>query len=354
MVLLSAGFISLHSASSFAETDTAKNAQKLKFAMYLGPQAAESKTIEEWGQLVAKESNGHITVQQFTSGALMPVKDVLDGVAQGRADLGGTGPSYNPAQLPLSTIVSIPFLAPNAEAQSLAFQELYEKNDDFRAEWEKNGVHVLMFFPQPPSVLGTGFPITQLSDLKGKRIRALGYAAQAVSAIGATPVSIAGPDTFEAMQHSVIDGYISIPFEGLKSYGLDRVTKYITEPGIGGYFMFVSIMNLKKWRALSEADREAITRATKEAQRTIAPRNLAATGAEVCKTVKSKDTKISALDDKEISKWKKEVGSQFKTDWLKTQKNKDQAEKFYNEYVATVAKIAQSSHYVSSVDKCMQ
>jgi len=338
--------------SSSAQKSTA--AKKLKFAMYLGPQAAESKTNNEWGKLVAKATGGRITVQQFTSGALMPIGEVLSGVAQKRADIGATGPSYNPAELPLSTIVSIPFLAPNAEAQSLAFQELYQTNKAFRSEWERNGVHVLFFYPQPPSILGTETPVKTLGDLKGKRIRALGYAAQAIAAIGATPVSIAGPDTFDAMQHHVIDGYISIPFEGLRSYGLDRVTKYITNPGVGGYFMFAAIMNLEEWNALSKTDQEAIAHVSQRVQQEIAPRNLAETGEAVCKIVKNKGTVITALPADQVDKWKKKVESQFKADWLSTQKDKEQADQFYQAYVATVKKITANNHYVASVDKCMK
>src|SRR5215208_2810822 len=153
----------------------AQQTYNLKLASYIGKGAAQSKAIEWWADEVEKRSNGRVKIRIFYQGALLPAADIMRGIAEGRADLGYMANAYHPAELPLSSVVGVPFITSNAEAQMRTFQHLYENNEAFRSEWEKQGLHVLFFHPLSENIVGMREPVKSVADFKGKSIRGLGY-----------------------------------------------------------------------------------------------------------------------------------------------------------------------------------
>jgi TRAP-type C4-dicarboxylate transport system substrate-binding protein len=89
-----------------------------------------------------------------------------------------------------------------------------------------------------------------MEDLKGMTLRGLGFIAEVVSALRATPRPIPTPEAYEAMQKKVIDG-LMIPMETMRAFRFAEVAKYVTECwGIGQVYTFYLVMNKDSWNKL--------------------------------------------------------------------------------------------------------
>lgn len=216
-----------------------------------------SRAIVRWADSIANETEGRVTVEVFYSASLLPAADLLPGIMDGRADAGYVVDTMFPDLLPLTNSSSIPFDRLNGVAQAMAYHEVYNTNEDYKAEFEKLGVHVLHFYPMGQTIIGSAEEIATLDDLKGKDLRCLGYICDALQGVGANPVAIASNEIYEAMDRDTIDGWSGYPYMDVIATQLQEVTPYMTDPGIGQYVQAVMPINQKTWDSISAMARSA-------------------------------------------------------------------------------------------------
>ena len=95
-------------------------------------------------------------------------------------------------------------------------------------------------------------------DLTGMKIRITPVYRAFFKAMGADLIQTKPTDVFTALERGTIDGY-GWPIWDIKSFGWDKVTKYRVDPG----FYVVSsavIINLDKWRSLTAAQQDFLTK----------------------------------------------------------------------------------------------
>jgi TRAP-type transport system periplasmic protein len=136
-----------------------------------------------------------------------------------------------------------------------------------RAQFEKVGLHVF------EKVLDNGFrnittgakPINAPEDLKGLKIRVPGNQLWVTmfNALGAAPTPINFGELYAALQTRIVDGQEN-PLALISSSKLYEVQKYIALTGHiwDGHYIFT---NGKKWTAMPEEVRAAITKGLTEA-----------------------------------------------------------------------------------------
>lgn len=73
--------------------------------------------------------------------------------------------------------------------------------------------------------------ISNFDDLKGKTIRVMPLYAPFIKATGASPITMAPPELYTALQRKVVDGYIWLEFGSVTS-GWNEVVNYMTTPVI--------------------------------------------------------------------------------------------------------------------------
>ena len=317
-----------------------------------GPKTtAQLKAALAWMDTVQTKSNGNVKFEVFDSGTLLKDTDMLPGIASGRADIGYIASGYFPGQLPLSSVVGIPFLTSNPEAQSRAFQELYDTDKAYHDEWEKQGVHVLHFFPATSAVLGTKVPVNSIKELAGKKIRGIGYVNMALEAAGANPVAIPIADLYESLQRGVVEGYSGIAFEVFTSFGLQEVAKYTADTGLGNYILAASIMNLQTWNSLPDDMKKLLTETSAE-NLPKAMEILEQTESGACDKLLAAGGKASVFSDDTVAEWKTLIGSRIKDDWLK--KVGAGGEDLFNTYTGLLKKYEAQSSYQTGIRKCAQ
>lgn len=334
---------------------TAADAQqtyRFRFASYIGKAAAQSQATEWWAQEIDGRSSGRIKIQFFYQASLLPAADTLRGIAEKRADLGYMANAYHPAELPLSSVVGIPFMTSNADAQARTFAELYRRNAAFRQEWEKQGVHVLLFHPLSENILGMREPVRDVAGLKGKRIRGLGYINQVLSIIGANPVAIAAPEVYEALQRRTIDGYSGYAFEVVTALKLNEVAPYTIGTGTGNYVFAATPIALSTWNSMP-ADLKTIMTEVSDQYVDKFVEFLTKAEDDVCAAIKKSGGTVTVFPDQEIDKMKAQIGDQIQKLWTKdTAARGAAAEPFLADYLATLRKYEARSKYVSGVKRC--
>lgn len=338
--------------AAFAGQAHAQEKFDLQFASYIGDGAAQSRAQEWWASEIEKRSGGRVNIEFFYRGSLLGATDILQGVADGRASMGYVANAYHPAELPLSSVVGVPFVTSNAEAQMRTFQELYERNEAFRNEWQSRGVHVLFFNPLSENIVGMREEVAGLNDLKGKSIRGLGYINNVLDAVGANPVALPAPEIYEALLRGTLDGYSGFAFEVVTALKLQEVAPFTIATGTGNYVFAATPITKSLWDSFPDDIKQVFNEVSAEYMDKVIE-FLTATEDEVCKTIKDSGGSVSVLPEADIERIRAAVGDSISNKWIEetTARGADAAA-FFEDYTKTLEKYEQQASYVSGVKRC--
>ena len=224
-----------------------------------------SKMLELFAAEAKKNSNGAVDVQIFGAEQAFKAAENHPAVARGSIEAalsvnqqwGNTIPEMNAPIIPY-LFVDLEQIKkfPGSPAAKL-----------LEAKLEQRGVHNIAWFYITRQAIFTSQkkPIVALDDFKGIKIRGFNALADhALTAVGASPSALAGPEVYQALQTGVLDaGLTDISAAYSRKYY--EVQKYGTvAPYISVYFhMYV---NPTWWKNLSDANRRAIEAAAKTAE----------------------------------------------------------------------------------------
>ena len=222
--------------------------------MAWGPTHAE----KPWIKQVEEATKGRVKIEVFYSQTLVKGPDTWNAVKNGVVDIGWCMHGYWPDMTPLSDIITLPALPlKSAEQGSGVFWKLYEKFPAVQREFKD--VHLLLAGVADPRLLiTTKKQIKTTDDIKGMKLRILGGPpTEQMKALGAVPLLMPMPDSYQALDKGVIDG-MDISWEGILSFRLYEVVKYYTfAPLTTSYHTIV--MNKQKWDSLPKDIQAAIS-----------------------------------------------------------------------------------------------
>jgi TRAP-type C4-dicarboxylate transport system substrate-binding protein len=279
----------------------------------LGP-ANQTGVGIQWFIDELAEGSGAVEVQPFWEGSLLSATDILQGVSDGRADIGFVAVTYHPSQLPLSQFSTIPFVANDASAIERAFNEVYATNKDFRAEYENQGVKALTFVGIPAAVVGGREPLPNVDSLKGKKIRATGYTADVFTAAGSNVVALSGTEIYESLQRGLLDGYSSVNFSTSVDLSLQEVAPNIVDAGLGVYGIGVLVINSNVWNGLSEDERTRLNEVSADWNANYAKIS-ADLAAEACTSLTKAGVKVNVWPNEEMDKLRDLMGESADAQW---------------------------------------
>jgi TRAP-type C4-dicarboxylate transport system substrate-binding protein len=221
--------------------------------------STERYYVMPFSDWIKRESKGKLKLEYFPSGVLAKAPEMFDAVSAGLVDVAlGIG-AYS-TKIPEGALeTGLPFLP-------LTLKEIFDLYSEhgvvelLRETYSKYNVYYVNSVPSMEYRLLTRFPVTSLEDIKGKKIRATGFLAKAIKAVGGTPASIAGKEIYMAAQRGVVDG-IAYPLWALERYKFKEVTKYILLDNLGPTVVNF-IVNMKTWSKLPKEYQEIIHRAS--------------------------------------------------------------------------------------------
>lgn len=253
-----AAFAVLSGVSIGAQADDYDDV-RLRYAGYLPASHVRELFTQQWMDEVTKRSGGRVKFETYRDQALIKTTDLLDGASRGISDFSYLATGYFPTELPLSTLLEMPYLSNNSEALMATALQMYAEFDGMRKEYEQNNLELIGYLAVDPTIMGSREAWSTLADIKGKRVRAFGLINQVLNALGAVPVALPAPDIYASMERGVIEGYSGFPASLLTSMSLFEVSDHVIDYGAGTYAMVAIVMNKTRYDALNEKTRKLLT-----------------------------------------------------------------------------------------------
>jgi TRAP-type C4-dicarboxylate transport system substrate-binding protein len=218
----------------------------LKFSNVYQVMHKNSVAAEQWCREVEKRTNGRVKINYYPGGTLSPAAQIYDSTVRGISDIGYSVLSYTRGKFPLTEVADLPLGMRTGYIATKLINDFYRK---FQPK-EFDDVKVLFLHAHGPGLLHTKKPVYKLEDLKGMKIRSSGINAMVAQALGAAPVGMPIPETYDALSKGVAEGLLA-PIEALKGWKLGEVVSYTTEDYGASYSsgMFY-VMNKTKWNGL--------------------------------------------------------------------------------------------------------
>lgn len=338
--------------SSEAEGETFE----IRLASYQPPNAAEPETTERWAEDIEEATDGRVTFEFFYQEGLLPGGETLQGVGDGRAEMGYIADSYYPAELPLTSVASLPFHTHSLDAQGYAFAELYEENEEYRAEWEDQNVHVLTWQPVPPNVVAAKSEVSELDDLAGQQIRAIGYSSPAFEMAGMNPTALSQGEVYEALQRGVLDATSGGSLDILIDRDYQEVAPHFVEVNSGNYAVTMNVINKDLWESMPEDIQQIITEASDEYMENYVE-ILSDHEEEACDALLEAGGSATILPESETADWEAEAAPAVLEQWMNDTESSSGADPqgFYDEYIEALERYeAESAEYVPALERCAE
>jgi TRAP-type C4-dicarboxylate transport system substrate-binding protein len=256
-------FRHLLSACAFALAATATSASAqtaIRYSNWLPPaHSMRVDVIEPWIADVEKVTAGRVKINTIPK-VVGAVRAQFDVAKDGQADLVLFVPGYTPGRFDILEAAQLPFLGDDPEKIAPAVDRNYRKH---MAQYgELKGVHPLsVFVVSPGQLFNKVRPLKTIADFKGLKMRSPQVTAnQALTLLGAIPVTKPVSETYELLSSGVLDGTF-MPAESIGSFKLTDLVPYTTiVPGAIYNTVLIFGINEDKWNSISQADRDAITK----------------------------------------------------------------------------------------------
>jgi TRAP-type transport system periplasmic protein len=222
--LVAAAALTAYSAAACAAGPT-----PLRFGYPNPPNTSQNTDlIQPWTQKVNKEADGLFHVNVFVGNTLVNMRDTLDRVENGVADIAFCILGPVSSQFPQTLVATLPGVARDAHEAGLALQRLYDKGI-IADEWKK--VKPLAFGLYPGLTFHTVPMVKTLADLKGLKLSVQSrIAGQTLEALGGTPISLPINELYQALQRGTINGSV-IGWPGVTAFKLTDIIKHhVLEP----------------------------------------------------------------------------------------------------------------------------
>ena len=236
---------------------TASAQTTLTLSSWVPPSHTLTETQKEWCEMLSQKVAGKIKCNALPR-PVAAAPATFDAVRNGLVDISFTVHGYTPGRFVTTQFAEIPFLGQSAEASSVAFQRMYQKQPAMAEEHK--GVKVLAVFTHGPGIVfNTKRPITKMDELLGMKFRIGGGMVNDISkALGMNVTLKPAPESYELLSTGVMDGTL-FPAESVEGFKIDKVIKYATLfPGGLYNTSFVFMMNQAKYDSLPADVKKAI------------------------------------------------------------------------------------------------
>ena len=284
-------------AISFTSTFAWGGEKTLRFQVNYAGTSKGGASMRYFADQVAKESGGKLKCQLFFAGQILKTKEAFSALQKGMIDGLYSALLYYGGIVKEASWEWLPFTWQNPQQ----VVELYYKQgllDVMQEALAAHGVRYLGAIPMGTLGFLTKFPVKNLADFKGKKIRASGPQASVVKLLGATPVSLAAAEQYTALQRGTIEGTI-YPWYTVEAYKFYEVIDYIVTPGVYSPCVIDVMMNQKSWQRLSDAEKQAVSRAALNTVKWAASKNLGWDQEGLAVTKKHK-VQMNKLSDQEL------------------------------------------------------
>jgi TRAP-type C4-dicarboxylate transport system substrate-binding protein len=208
----------------------------------------------------ALEEGGKIKVSYFPANQLGAMKDVIEGVRGGVADIAYVAPGVVAGRMPVTNVVSLPGEFTSGEQLAKVFMRMVE--GPLKREYDKLGIKVITASGTPPYQIFTVNRLVKVpADAKGLKLRGGGGDADDfMRDLGIAVINMPASQMYESLQRGVIDGAAYLHATAISNH-LEEVTKFATEGAPLMSLLALYFVDQKKWDSWSPEIRAIVTRA---------------------------------------------------------------------------------------------
>jgi len=219
---------------------------------------------------VRELSAGRIDITLHPIGAIVPPFETFDAVATRAIEIGMKTPMWwcgkEPATILLTSL-------PGSFTHAYQLDAWYWEHGGIDIAREAYGKHNIYFvgpavFGVPPTgaeIVHSRVPIRSIDDYKGLKVRSGGAAAKWFEGLGASIVSLPGPEIYPALEKGVVDAAEWVSPNSNFALGLHEAAPYVIMPGFHTPLMASEvIVNMDAWNELPDDLKAIMETATKE------------------------------------------------------------------------------------------
>ena len=277
-----------------------------------------------WMGKVEKALGDRIEFEYFPAQQLGKSADTLSLLESGVADIALTSPAYIGDRLALAQVAELPGLAGTLCDSTAAFWKLAADGELLDKEvFEPNGIKVLVAAAAAPNKLyTTSRAVETINDISGMKLRAAGRAiVHAIEALGAVPVQISGPETYQAVTRGTVEGAVWAPLS-IKPYDLQEVFKYGTDGITLGGFIAIYAMRRDLWDGLDEDVKTVLEETGRETSFHLCEYIEESSLAVQNELIEKGQVKFTILEGEEKARWDEKLG-QVREAWADELETRD-------------------------------
>lgn len=229
---------------------------KAKFGHVAPPFAGQTKGVDAFSAYVKEKTAGKIEIATFPSGQLGGERSLAEQVQGGTLQIAAITTAVLQNFVSQSAILDLPFIFPDRETAyaTLADREVQDK--------------LFSYFPQK-GFIAIGWtenefrdftnnkrPVRTPDDIKGLKVRVMNSPIyiDTFKQLGASPVAIPFPETYNALQTGVIDAQEN-PLLTSVLMKFTEVTKHVTRTQ-HSLTECIIVVSIDYWESLSKAERK--------------------------------------------------------------------------------------------------
>ncbi len=233
---------------------------KMKYSNFFPPGHPIAVLSGDWAKEIEKRTDGRVKITYFPGNTLCPPTQAYDSVVKGIADIGQTLAAYTAGRFLLTEVLAQPLGYTSNGQPTRTATAFYLK---FKPK-EFDDSKVMYIHGHGKGMFHTVKVISSIADLKGLRLKANAENQGIVTAVGASPVALPIPETYDALQKGLVDGLL-LPFEALKGWKFSDVIKTSIPAQPMAYTAPIPVfMNKDKWNSLTKEDQKTIEKINEE------------------------------------------------------------------------------------------
>ena len=248
------GLLAISPAASFAD-ETAT----LRFQTHHSPTSLQGKALIRFAELANQASGGTLQVEMLTSSSVVKSSEAFEAAATGIIDGDATGAGYITGKNPAFQFYGDIMGGYSKADEILGWYRDAGGLDLANQLYEQFNMHLVGVFVATPESLGSTTTLAGIEDLKGWKFRSPpGMESEIFQKLGSAPVVMPFGEVFTAMSTGTVSGADASTLAVNKGLGLYDVGKHATYPGFHSMPIEHVTVNLDKWNALSDAQKQAL------------------------------------------------------------------------------------------------
>lgn len=226
----------------------------MKYDCYIQASAAPAQLDNWFLDMVAERAKGRIKFEKYWASSLHKVGEHLQAVRDGMSEISLISYGYYPAMVPVSRGLEWYFMGcDHADALLKVCRDMYNTDPALKDEWEKkNNCKVLYFTNWDYCPLFSKKPLTEVSELKGLKIRGYGVGAETIDRLGGRGVPVIAAEVYQSLERGILDGVFAFCFITAEKSKLYEQAPNIIEIGAGAHAPTTVVMGLDLWNSLPD------------------------------------------------------------------------------------------------------